>query len=60
MRLENILALTKGSLLGDPTVSLFESVAFDPSKVKRGSLFVAYSPEDIPEALQNGAYGVTV
>lgn len=58
MRLENILALSKGILLGDPTVSIFESVVFDPSKVKRGSLFIAYSPEEIPEALQNGAYGV--
>jgi hypothetical protein len=58
MRLENILALSKGVLLGEPSISLFESVVFDPSKVKRGSFFVAYSPEDIPEALQNGAYGV--
>ncbi|HEX5330249.1 hypothetical protein, partial [Sulfuricurvum sp.] len=58
MRLENILALSKGALLGEPSISLFESVVFDPSKVKRGSFFVAYSPEDIPEALQNGAYGV--
>lgn len=58
MRLENILALSKGSLLGDPSVSLFESVVFDPSKVKRGSFFVAYSPDDIALALQNGAYGV--
>jgi ferrochelatase len=58
MRLENILALSKGALLGEPLVSIFESVVFDPSKVKRGSFFVAYSPEDIPEALQNGAYGV--
>ncbi len=58
MRLENILALSKGTLLGDPAISLFESVVFDPSKVKRGSFFVAYHPEEIPEALQNGAYGV--
>ncbi|MDD2950034.1 MAG: hypothetical protein PHU29_04535 [Sulfuricurvum sp.] len=48
MRLENILALTKGTLLGEPSVSLFESVVFDPSKVKRGSFFIAYFPEDIP------------
>ena len=58
MRLENILALTKGTLLSDPSISIFESVVFEPSKVKRGSLFVAYNPEEIPEALQNGAYGV--
>ncbi|MDD3769493.1 MAG: hypothetical protein AB7U26_08315 [Sulfuricurvum sp.] len=58
MRLENILALTQGNLLGEPTVSIFENVVFDPSKVKRGSLFVAYSADDIPEALLHGAYGV--
>jgi hypothetical protein len=58
MRLENILALTKGTLYGNPSVSLFESVAFDPVKVKRGSLFIAYSADTIPEALLNGAYGI--
>jgi len=58
MRLENILALTKGTLLGDPSVTIFESVVFEPSKVKRGSLFIAYNPDDIAEALLNGAYGV--
>jgi ferrochelatase len=58
MRLENVLALTKGSLVGEPSVSIFENVVFDPSKVKRGSLFIAYSPDEIPEALLNGAYGI--
>lgn len=58
MRLENLLALTKGVLLGDPSVTLFENVVFDPSKVKRGSLYIAYDPATIPEALSNGAYGV--
>lgn len=58
MRLENILALTKGTLFGNPSVSFFESVAFDPAKVKRGSLFIAKSLDEIPVALQNGAYGI--
>jgi len=58
MRLENILALTKGTLFGTPSVSLFDSVAFDPAKVKRGSLFIAQSADGIPEALLNGAYGI--
>ncbi|MDP1785573.1 MAG: hypothetical protein Q8K81_09140 [Sulfuricurvum sp.] len=58
MRLENILALTKGTLYSSPDVSLFENVAFDVSKVKRGSLFIAYNPGDIQEALANGAYGI--
>lgn len=58
MRLENLLALTKGALYGEPSVSVFESVAFDASKVKRGALFVAYNPDEIPTALLNGAYGI--
>ena len=58
MRLENILALTKGTLVGEPAVSFFENVVFDPSKVKRGSLFIAHHPEGIAEALLNGAYGI--
>lgn len=58
MRLENLLALTQGQLIGEPSVSLFDAIAFDPRKVKRGSLFIAYNPDDIPEALANGAYGV--
>ncbi len=58
MRLENILALSKGSRVGEPVVSIFERVVFDPWTVKRGSFFIAYHPEEIPEALQNGAYGV--
>jgi ferrochelatase len=58
MRLENILALTKGTLHSNPTISIFETIAFDVSKVKRGALFVAYNPDDIPEALSSGAYGI--
>ena len=58
MRLENILALTKGVLHSSPNVTLFENLAFEASKVKRGSLYVAYASDDIQEALSNGAYGV--
>lgn len=58
MRLENILALSKGTLHSQPNISLFETIAFEVSKVKRGSLFVAYNPSDIPEALSAGAYGI--
>ncbi len=58
MRLENIVALTHARLLSRPCVSSFENIVFDPSKVKRGDLFVAYEAADIEEALQNGAYAV--
>ena len=58
MRLENILALTQGILYSTPTVHLFDGVVFNVSKVKRGSLFVASTQGEIPEALKNGAYGI--
>lgn len=58
MRLENILALTKGTLHSNPTISVFETIAFEVSKVKRGSLFVAYDPRDVKLALESGAYGI--
>lgn len=58
MRLENILALSKGTLYGEPNISIFETIAFEVSKVKRGSLFVCYDLADIPVALENGAYGI--
>ena len=58
MRLENILALTKGTLYSNPHISFFDTIAFEVSKVKRGSIFVAHNPSDIPEALSSGAYGI--
>ncbi|BBG66038.1 hypothetical protein NNO_1335 [Hydrogenimonas sp.] len=58
MRLENVVAVTGGRLLNNPSISRFESVALTPKKVSRGSLFVTGNPEEIEEALRNGAYGI--
>lgn len=58
MRLENILALTKGELLSAPFVEVYENAAFRVDKVARGSLFVAYDINDIPQAIENGAYAI--
>ncbi len=58
MRLENIVALTNAKLLTSPEVSAFGEIRFDASKIKRGDIFVAFDPEEIDTALQNGAYAV--
>jgi ferrochelatase len=58
MRLENILALTKGTLHSQPQINLFEGVVFDVSKVKRGVLFIAYNTQECTQAIENGAYGI--
>lgn len=58
MRLENFLALTKASLIGEPCVHSFENIVFEAHKVKRGDLFFAYAHDEIGFAVANGAYGV--
>lgn len=58
MRLENILALTHGTLVNEPFVHEFENVVFDVKVVKRGDLFVAFDESSIQEAIEAGAYGI--
>lgn len=58
MRLENLLALTQGTLQNSPFVTRFEGISFDAKKVKRGNLFIAFNNSDIDEAVLHGAYGI--
>jgi len=58
MLLENLLTVTGGKLLNDPSISRFNSIELIASKVTRGSLFIAELQEDIDVALDNGAYGI--
>ena len=58
MRLENVLALTHGSLMSQPHISYFEDIVIEASRVKRGSLFIALNHYDIDLAISSGAYGV--
>ncbi|SFP22568.1 hypothetical protein [Hydrogenimonas thermophila] len=58
MLLENLLAVTGGKLLNNPSISRFDSIELTASKVTRGSLFIAESPEEIDKALSRGAYGI--
>jgi ferrochelatase len=58
VRLENVLALTHGSLMSQPSISIFDDIVIEASRVKRGSLFIAINAEDIDIALSNGAYGI--
>ncbi len=40
MRLENLIRLTQGELLTTPAISAISGIAFDPTKVKPGDLYV--------------------
>ncbi len=58
MRIENVVTVTGGRLLNDPSISRFESVALRPSKATRGALYIAQDTSGIEDALSNGAYGI--
>ncbi len=60
MRIETLKALTGASLLNTPAITSFYNPVFDANKVKRGDLFFAYEYDDIPKAVENGAYGIIV
>lgn len=58
MRLENIIALTYGTLVNKPFVNNFENIVFEIKSIKRGDLFIAFDETLIQEAIFHGAYGV--
>lgn len=58
MKLDNFLALTKATLLNEPSIVAFEHICVEASKIKRGDAFFAYDKNEIQTALQNGAYVV--
>jgi hypothetical protein len=58
MRLENIIALTHGTLVNKPFVNNFENIVFEIKSLKRGDLFIAFDETLIQEAIFHGAYGV--
>jgi len=58
MRIENVVALTRGELKTTPSVSYFEDTKLNYLQVRRGDLFIALNPEEIKKAVYNGAYGI--
>ena len=58
MNLANLIALVEGNLANSPSITAFEEVHFEASKIRRGDLFVAITHEDIEEAILNGAYAI--
>ena len=58
MRIDNLLFLLGGSLKSSPAIRSVTSITSNPSRVKRGSLFIALKKSDIPQALASGAYAI--
>jgi ferrochelatase len=58
MKIEDLLNLTAGTLITEPTVRAVNSVSVYPSKIDQGDLFISNDREEIATALENGAYGI--
>jgi len=58
MKISDVLNITGGELLQTPQVQGIEGATAFPSKVDQGDLFFAARPEDIPAAVERGAYAV--
>jgi ferrochelatase len=58
MKIEDLLNLTNGTVISEPTITAINSVTVYPSKIEQGDLFISNSSEDIEKALLNGAYAV--
>ena len=58
MRLDSLVSLINGHLVNTPSISQITTFTTEPAKVQRGTLFIALNPNDIPLAVQKGAYGV--
>jgi len=58
MKIEDLLNLTSGYIISEPTVRAVNSVSVYPSKIEEGDLFISNDPIEIKRALENGAYAI--
>lgn len=58
MRIENVVALTRGDIKTTPSITYFEDIKLNYLHVRRGDLFIAFNQEEAVKAIYNGAYGV--
>ena len=58
MKIEDLLNLTAGEVVSNPTITAINSVSVYPSKIDQGDLFISNDQEEIATALENGAYGI--
>ena len=58
MKIKDLLNLTKGKMITNPTITTINSATIYPSKVDIGDLFISNSKEEIEKALERGAYAI--
>lgn len=60
MQITSILDIIDGRLLNHPSISFIYSIKTNPKKIKEGDLFIVQDDEDIPLAIENGAFALVV
>ncbi len=58
MKISDLINITGGELQSTPEVQGVEGATVFPSKVEQGDLFLASNLEDIPTAIEQGAYAI--
>jgi len=58
MKIEDLLNLTAGEMITEPTIRAINSVTVYPSKVDQGDLFISNDEEEIATAISNGANAI--
>lgn len=58
MQITSILDIIDGRLLNRPSISFIYSIKTNPKKIKEGDLFIVQNDEDIPLAIENGAFAI--
>ena len=58
MKIEDLLNLTAGKMITQPTITAINSVTVYPSKIDQGDLFISNDKEEIETAIANGAYAI--
>ena len=58
MKIEDLLNLTDGNIISEPTIRAINSVTVYPSKIEQGDLFISNDSREIDKALANGAFAI--
>lgn len=58
MQISSLIDIIDGRLLNSPSISFIYSFKTDPTKVNEGDLFIAKTINDIPLAVENGAFAI--
>ena len=58
MQISSLIDIVGGKVLFKPLISFITQIHTNPSKINEGDLFIAFNYEDIPLAVQNGAFAI--